>query len=75
MRPPEFTGGNTAATAQKITKDLGASMRPPEFTGGNARVGGAENVQRMRASMRPPEFTGGNRWTLAEGEFALDKLQ
>ena len=36
MRPPEFTGGNTALQeANKTVDGRAASMRPPEFTGGN----------------------------------------
>ena len=37
MRPPEFTGGNTARCARRIDGIMWASMRPPEFTGGNLR--------------------------------------
>ena len=34
MRPPEFTGGNTALSNYEGDSH-DASMRPPEFTGGN----------------------------------------
>ena len=35
MRPPEFTGGNTAERLEEERLAVVASMRPPEFTGGN----------------------------------------
>ena len=36
MRPPEFTGGNSARSELSMVWSSDASMRPPEFTGGNS---------------------------------------
>ena len=59
MRPPEFTGGNWTAPAERIPSGT-ASMRPPEFTGGNRSIAACAPTGIAAASMRPPEFTGGN---------------
>ena len=68
MRPPEFTGGNSAVSSALSYPEL-ASMRPPEFTGGNPRVEPRGRTLDLPASMRPPEFTGGN--TIKEAVYWL----
>ena len=75
MRPPEFTGGNSAVYRGGVggyecsfNEAAGIHRRKPLV-----RV--AVQAVHMLASMRPPEFTGGNLLASQRGSATNSRLQ